>query len=236
MRKARPTRARLSLSALESPRLLSPPTRSTPLHRTISAAVAWHGAARARLGAHAHPGVPPAELAAPSLDPPSLAAARPHFSSRPPPRRSRARLCCASINHRGASPCACAFARTTDHTPRRRARLGRAVCVLLPTRRDWLGTTAPEIGRRCMHEQEEERRRRRRKRRRCWPGPGGPSRRRQGVRGPCRVHGRRPPRGVGLRRLLHLVPPLPPPVTVPPQPDRRPVRFVLISSSSISSC
>jgi hypothetical protein len=90
---------------------------------------------------------------------------------------------------------------------------------------------APEIGRRCMHEQEEERRRRRRKRR--WAG--GPSRRRQGVGGRrcrhrCRVHGRRPPRGVCPRRLLGLVPPLPPAIPVPPQPGRRRpfVRFISV--------
>jgi len=94
-----------------------------------------------------------------------------------------------------------------------------------------LGTRAPEIGRRCMHEQEEERRRRRWKR---WAG--GPSRRRrQGVGGRhrCRVHERRPPRGVRLRRLLRLVPPLPPAIPVPPQTDRRPfIRFILFKSSS----
>ena len=80
------------------------------------------------------------------------------------------------------------------------------------------------VGRWCMHEQEEERRRRRRKRR--W-GRGssaqGKRRRADGGNG-CALHGRRPPRGVGLGRLLRLVSPFPPALPVPQQPDRRPFR------------
>jgi hypothetical protein len=71
---------------------------------------------------------------------------------------------------------------------------------------------AIEVGRRCMHVQEGERRRRRRKRR--WAG--GPSAEAPRLRRRCAVHERRPPGGIRLR----LVPPLPPPTPVPPQPDR----------------
>jgi len=86
-RNLRPTRARLlslSLSLSRSPQL----ARSSSSHSTNDQTTR---AARcvARRGAHAHPGMSSAELAAPSPDPSSLAAP-PCISPRLPPLRARA--------------------------------------------------------------------------------------------------------------------------------------------------
>jgi hypothetical protein len=101
----------------------------------------------------------PAELAAPSLDPPTLAAPRPRFSSRPPPRRACPRDSAAALQFdqpQGDVPLRLRILLGPPITrlARRCARLGAEAGGwgrgLRPSsRRDWLGTRPPpEIGRR----------------------------------------------------------------------------------------